>query len=112
MAKHFRAWARAGYTFGMEVDATLANRMLKKVETVTITHPVLETTQRIRVLAAKWVKTMMGAGNGWQIDERHFGMFEVEDSGQIYIEYEDGIYFWYGGKLCPTSNTITKGGMI
>lgn len=108
MAKHFRAWARAGYTFGMDIDAALANRMLKKVEYVTITHPTIGTTTRIRVLKAQYVKAMMAPHNGWQIDERHFGMFEVENSGQIYIEYPDGVYFWYGGKLVPTSNTITK----
>ena len=25
------------------------------------------------------------------------------------ILFEDGVYHWYGGQLCPTSNTIQKG---
>lgn len=91
--KHFRGYNRDGTTFGMDIETNTAPyRAIKKYTAprqVTTRYGIRRT---VRACPFQYVAGVMREA-GWLVAEKQsFRSFSIDDDGEIFIEYPDGIH--------------------
>ncbi len=91
--KHFRGYYRDGMTFGMDIETnTAAYRAIKKNTAPRLVTTRYGTRRTVRACPFQNVAGVMKEA-GWLVAEHQsFRSFSIDDDGEIFIEYPDGVH--------------------